>query len=160
MRKYNTQMLLNALKDIDSSLTVNQLSIELSEKLEKSKIEQIEAEQKVVDKYTDKYLVILSTGNLMGKEIEYIYIKSLKPGSMTTEWERTYDCEISDGFSFNERSVYNRDYKNHTCDFSYTESQLETYTEISPKEFFDMKSKHVGIKEQINSIINLHFDKK
>jgi len=151
----NKARILDLLKDASAdvkSMSVGQLVEKLSKELESEKKEEREACEKVCISFKDSYIKVFKhEGGLFGDEVIYVHITNIKPGSFTTDYERTFDIEgykitFSDKFN---NSMYMKFGDTHNC---MTSKSLENAEKITVEDYKEAEKQLMAIKSIVDKI--------
>lgn len=145
----NKRNTLRVLKDLNGDLTISQLR-ELFETAISQYDDMIaRQEQKVIDVYTDIYLVKQEKHDLFGLSMTAIHITSIKAESYYDDGSRRYVCKGKE-VHVSKHNAYIRE-----LDKSFSQDGLENFTEIIDEDFNHIIDKVNVVQDKIDAIINL-----
>jgi len=152
MRKHRVLQALEGIPEELGSMSIDDAKDMLKTELDEEKSKQDKIEKAVCDKYVGKFIKKFDEKGLFGKiEVEYIRIDEIKPGSMTTEWNRCYDIkgEVVN-FAGHFHGMRNME-PGHASD-SMTESQLNSCEIITEDQYNEAVKKHAEIEKIIKQM--------
>ena len=140
----------NAPEDI-KSMTVGQLIDKISK--EQSEIENADKEEckKVCEEFKGAYIKVLIKDGTFGPESQYMYIKDIQSGSMTTEYERLFDIN-GKRISFSRLLSSCRDMKFGCVNDLFTADQLRCAEKISKEDFEYAERQSESMEKIINEM--------
>ena len=127
------EMLSDAPEDI-KAMTVSELLEVCAKEVAEAKKEEDEANEKVCSEFKDSYIKIIDEESIFGVETKYIHIKTIEPGSMTTEWKRCYNVSGTKiRFSDNDYGI--RELESVRCSDSMMAEELNSAERITEEDF-------------------------
>jgi hypothetical protein len=118
------------------SLTVGEYIAQLQEKVDAQKKEREEADKAICDKFAGSYIKFSDPDGMFGKEMTYVHIKSIKAGTYTTDWVRTFFIEGTRVF-FSSGFTGEREMSASSVGDSMEEDELLNDVTIITKEEFE-----------------------
>lgn len=147
--------LLKKAPDDIKSMTVQEMLDKFENEIQEDNLKLEEHEKSVCDEFRGAYLCIKKDCNLFGSTTDYMFIKDIKPGSLTTEFNRTYELE-GDIISFSPKFVNSRKFKPGDVYDSITESELREAISIDETKFDIAHQQYKRILEKIGIMQNMH----
>lgn len=152
MNKYRLLKALESVPDEMGSMSVSDLKNKIKKEVEFQKSEQDKAEKEVCDKYSGKYIKEYNEDGLFGRlEVKYIRIDEIKPGSMTTDWQRCYDIK-GEVISFSGNYYGIREMNPGHASDSMTKYELDSCKIITEDQYNEAVRKYSDINEIVNQI--------
>lgn len=133
------------------NITINELVDIFQKQLDTDERLKKEAEESVIKKYTNKYFKKYENDDLFGKTLEVFKIDELKASGYNCDYDRMYHLK-GGRININKSNLYFREFDS-SVHSSYSEKELNTYTEITEEEYNQYFSEYEQIYNQLNKLI-------